>query len=101
MMGNRLESLFTAACSEDLKAMCRQTALQGAQNLNFVVDNQNTGSTFAHLSIPSAFPTGNVKRKILPPPGRSSTQICPPCASTNPLLTAKPSPEPGTDTALR
>src|SRR3989442_14224310 len=135
MMGNSLERLFTAACSEHLKAMCRQTALQGTQDLNFVVNNQNTGSTFAHLSIPSAFPsalaldlfgfgvypfpqgapgamsfhdplegtetTGNVKRKILPPPGRSSTQICPPCASTNPLLTANPSPEPGIVAALR
>ncbi len=36
--------------------------------------------------------SGIVKRKTLPPPGRSSIQIVPPCASTMPRQIARPRP---------
>ena len=39
--------------------------------------------------------TGRVKRKVLPWPGRDSTQIRPPCRSTTLLQIASPIPVPG------
>src|SRR4051794_25676511 len=94
MMSNGFQGFFATAGGEHFKTMCRQTTLQGTQYFNFIVNNQNSCSTLAHISISSAFPTGNVKLKTAPPPSRFSTQMCPPCASTKPLLTAKPNPEP-------
>src|SRR5262249_53510097 len=40
--------------------------------------------------------TGNVKRNVVPSPTRLSTEIRPPCASTNPFAIANPIPVPGT-----
>ena len=37
---------------------------------------------------------GTVKKKVLPLPGLLSTQILPLCASTSPLATANPMPDP-------
>src|SRR5205807_8859510 len=100
MMSDSFQRLLTAACREHLKAVRCETALQGTHDLNLIVNNQDARSALTHDPMLSVLLTGNVKRKIAPPPSRSSTQIRPPCASTSPRHTARPNPEPVGRTVL-
>src|SRR5260370_14712243 len=52
------------------------------------------GALSFHDPLEGTETSGNVKLKIAPPPSRFSAQMRPPCASTSPLDTASPSPEP-------
>src|SRR5579883_665787 len=86
--------VFAIAGREDGVPVSFERALQRPYNLALVVNNEDKGPLFAHATILSRFPQGNVTKMISPPPGRSSAQMRPPCASISPLQTARPSPEP-------
>ena len=68
----------------DVVAPRAQVRAQAAEDLRFVVDDQDArhGSAL------------NASTIVSPPPGVSSTSTSPPIASTNPRATARPRPDP-------
>ena len=78
------------------KVVLAQVGLHGANERRLVVHHQNPrAAALAHVTgLSTASPSGKEKVKRAPPPGRFSTQIRPPCASTRPLATASPRPRP-------
>src|SRR5438874_533440 len=96
------ERLLAGACSLDLKAVASEVGLHGATDGRLVVDDQDAragraahaGPLRAAVITGGNSPSGRVNAKRVPPSGRFSAQIRPPCASTNPLATASPRPVP-------
>src|SRR6201996_1814167 len=111
--GGDVERLLAGVGGQRLVAGVAQDDAQRAQDLRLVVADEDLLAsapaggghdgapvTSAVVSRPVRSATGSETRKLVPWPGRDSTVIEPPLASTNPLTIANPNPEPVDGEAL-
>src|SRR5262249_17875266 len=93
-----LPALGERARLDDAEALPGQRGAQVAAHLQVVLDDQHGLGRPAHAisaGLAGASAAGNVIWKRAPPSRRFAAVTVPPCASTMPRPTARPSPTPG------
>src|SRR5687767_10740554 len=91
-----LKRLPTGVGGINLEAMMQKYGFDGALYRWFIVHHENASASWSAQGATSTggASRGSLKPKLAPPPVRFLAQISPPCASTSPFATARPSPRP-------
>src|SRR5512142_3120766 len=97
-MGLRvLERLTTGLGHIDAEAASFEVRSEGPYDRGLVVDDEDARAGDAHVRAAAcrgSSRSGSVNRNAAPPATRFSARMRPPCASTSPRATARPSPVP-------
>src|SRR5947209_15855841 len=104
--GRPVERLLARRCHQHLISRVAEDQVQRAPDLRIVVAHEDplvrhqpppSGCSRAPTATgsPAGAGSGNSTTKVVPCPGSDSTLMRPPFSSRNPLVIARPSPEPG------
>ena len=95
--GGDVERLLHRRRRQRLESAVAQNHPEGTQDLLFVVaDKHSRSCRGVHaLTFTGGRSSGSATTKVVPWPGRDSTEIVPPLASTKPFAIARPRPDPG------
>ena len=94
MQRREVERLLRRGRGHRLEAGVAQHDAQRPQDLRLVVDDEHAPARRAHPTGAGTGAVGNSTTNVVPCPGRDSTAIVPPFASTKPRAIASPRPDP-------
>ncbi len=94
MQRREVERLLRRRRGHRLEPGVAQHDAQRPQDLRLVVDDEHAPARRAHPTDAGTGAVGNSTTNVVPCPGRDSTAIVPPFASTKPRAIARPRPEP-------